>query len=75
MYMTHTNPYEPWAEVGAHRDRISRVDYYERKGIFMNPWLALYGEKRGKLAKVGEWQHVPVDRETVWTRQSSNKDQ
>jgi hypothetical protein len=51
--------------------QVTRVDIYDRKGYFMDPWLAMYGEKRGKLAKTGEWQHVPCNRETVWTRQEA----
>lgn len=49
-------------------NRRVRVDVMEKAGFFMNPWAGLLGEKHGKLMKVNEWQHLPFERETTWTR-------
>lgn len=40
----------------------------ENAGFFMNPWAALLGEKRGKLVRVNQWQHLPFETDTLWTR-------
>jgi uncharacterized protein YkwD len=36
--------------------------------MFIPSWKALYLEKKGKLARVGYFQHVEVDESTVFTR-------
>jgi hypothetical protein len=46
----------------------------EKAGFFMNPWAALLGEKHGKLIRVNEWQHLPYEQDTFWTRNRKARD-
>ena len=48
--------------------RVTIVDINDRNNMFIPAWRALYLEKRGKLARVGMFQHVEIDEATHWTR-------
>jgi len=52
------------------RVRTTRIEYLESKGFFMNPWLSLWGQKKGLIRQTSPAQVIPKEDDPNFTWRS-----